>query len=360
MEKIFHSITKHRKIVLSAFLAVSIICAVLSLLVPVNYNMVDYLPKDARSTTAIKIIENEFEGELPNAKVMLTNVSITEALEYKEKISAIDGVASVSWLDDVIGLDVLKTTPLEFLDAAILKNYYIDNNALLTLAIESGKEADAVDAIYELIGETNAAAGDAFNTAKMQEMSVSEVLNAMAILIPIIIIILIISTTSWIEPLLFLFTIGVAVIINMGTNIIYSEISFITLTVSPILQLAVSMDYAIFLLHSFNDYRLEHEPQKAMILAMKQSLSTVAASAATTVIGFAALVFMRFGIGADLGLNLFKGVALSFVSVMVFLPAVTLICYKAIDKTRHRKFMPSFKKAGNVLMKLRTPFSYLP
>ena len=230
---------------------------------------------------------------------------------------------------------------------------------MLTLAIESGKEADAVDAIYELIGETNAAAGDAFNTAKMQEMSVSEVLNAMAILIPIIIIILIISTTSWIEPLLFLFTIGVAVIINMGTNIIYSEISFITLTVSPILQLAVSMDYAIFLLHSFNDYRLEHEPQKAMILAMKQSLSTVAASAATTVIGFAALVFMRFGIGADLGLNLFKGVALSFVSVMVFLPAVTLICYKAIDKTRHRKFMPSFKKAGNVLMKLRTPFFIL-
>lgn len=359
MDKIFHSITKHRKIVLSAFLAVTIICAVLSLLVPVNYNMVDYLPKDAQSTTAIKIIEDEFEGELPNAKVMLTNVSITEALEYKEKISAIDGVASVSWLDDVIGLDVLKTTPLEFLDAAILKNYYIDNNALLTLSIESGKESDAVNAIYELIGETNAAAGDAFNTAKMQEMSVSEVLNAMAILIPIIIIILIISTTSWIEPLLFLFTIGVAVIINMGTNIIYNEISFITLTVSPILQLAVSMDYAIFLLHSFNDYRLDHEPQKAMILAMKQSLSTVAASAATTVIGFAALVFMRFGIGADLGLNLFKGVALSFVSVMVFLPAVTLICYKAIDKTRHRKFMPSFKKAGNVLMKLRTPFFIL-
>ncbi|WP_027622192.1 efflux RND transporter permease subunit [Acetivibrio clariflavus] len=359
MEKIFRSITEHRKIVLSAFLIAAILCAALSLLVQVNYNMVDYLPKDAQSTTAIKIIEDEFEGEFPNAKVMLSNVSITEALEYKEKISAIDGVASVTWLDDIIGLNIIKSTPLEFLDPSIVKNYYYDNNALMTLSVESGKEGKVSDAVYELIGETNAAAGEAFSTAKMQEMSVSEVLNAVAILLPIIVIILIISTTSWIEPLLFLLTTGIAVIINMGTNIIYSEISFITLTVSPILQLAVSMDYAIFLLHSFSDFRSDHEPQEAMILAMKQSFSTVAASAATTVIGFAALIFMRFGIGADLGLNLFKGVALSFISVMVFLPAVTLLCHNAIDKTRHIKLIPSFKKAGNVLMKLRIPFFIL-
>ncbi|HOQ01872.1 MAG TPA: MMPL family transporter [Acetivibrio clariflavus] len=359
MEKIFRSITEHRKIVLSAFLIAAILCAALSLLVQVNYNMVDYLPKDAQSTTAIKIIEDEFEGEFPNAKVMLSNVSITEALEYKEKISAIDGVASVTWLDDIIGLNIIKSTPLEFLDPSIVKNYYYDNNALMTLSVESGKEGEVSDAVYELIGETNAAAGEAFSTAKMQEMSVSEVLNAVAILLPIIVIILIISTTSWIEPLLFLLTTGIAVIINMGTNIIYSEISFITLTVSPILQLAVSMDYAIFLLHSFSDFRSDHEPQEAMILAMKQSFSTVAASAATTVIGFAALIFMRFGIGADLGLNLFKGVALSFISVMVFLPAVTLLCHNAIDKTRHIKLIPSFKKAGNVLMKLRIPFFIL-
>jgi len=359
MEKIFRSITEHRKIVLSAFLIAAILCAALSLLVQVNYNMVDYLPKDAQSTTAIKIIEDEFEGEFPNAKVMLSNVSITEALEYKEKISAIDGVASVTWLDDIIGLNIIKSTPLEFLDPSIVKNYYYDNNALMTLSVESGKEGEVSDAVYELIGETNAAAGEAFSTAKMQEMSVSEVLNAVAILLPIIVIILIISTTSWIEPLLFLLTTGIAVIINMGANIIYSEISFITLTVSPILQLAVSMDYAIFLLHSFSDFRSDHEPQEAMILAMKQSFSTVAASAATTVIGFAALIFMRFGIGADLGLNLFKGVALSFISVMVFLPAVTLLCHNAIDKTRHIKLIPSFKKAGNVLMKLRIPFFIL-
>jgi len=356
METLFYSIVKHKKTVLSIFLIAAVLSAALALLVLVNYNMVDYLPEDAQSTTAIKIMKDEFAGDLPNARVMLTNVSIIEALEYKEKLSAIDGVISVSWLDDIIGLDTLKTIPLEFLDESVIKNYYTDNCALMTLSIESGKETDAVNAIYDLIGENNAAAGQAINMAKTQEMSVSEVLNAIVILLPILIVILIISTSSWIEPLLFLFTIGTAVIINMGTNIMFGEISFITQTVSPVLQLAVSMDYAIFLLHSFTGYRSSHEPEKAMILAMKQSLSTVAASAATTVVGFGALIFMRFGIGADLGLNLFKGVMLSFISVMVLLPAVTLLCYKAIDKTRHSKLIPNFKKAGNLLMKLRIPF----
>lgn len=258
MERFFYAIIKHKKIVLSVFLAAAIIGAALLPLVSVNYNIVDYLPKDAQSTTAIKIIKDEFAAPLPNAKVMLADVSIAEALEYKEKISAIDGVESVSWLDDVIGLDTLKTTPVEFLDASILENYYKDNNALLSLTIESGKEEDTVDGLYGLIGENNAAAGEAVNIAKMQEMSVSEILNALAIVIPITIIILIISTTSWMEPLLFLVCIGIAIIINMGTNIVYKDISFVTLTVSPVLQLAVSMDYAIFLLHSFNSYRSSH------------------------------------------------------------------------------------------------------
>jgi len=146
---------------------------------------------------------------------------------------------------------------------------------------------------------------------------------------------------------------------NMGTNMIFGEISFITKTVSPVLQLAVSLDYSIFLLHSFNDYRSSHEPKEAMVLAMKQAMPTVAASAATTVIGFAALTFMRFGIGADLGLNLVKGIILSFITIMVLLPVITLMLYKAINKTKHRKLMPDFKKSGNWLMKIRIPFLIL-
>jgi uncharacterized protein len=359
VDKFSTAVIKHKKIILITFLAAAVLCAFLTSMVSVNYKLVDYLPQDAQSTTAIRIMKDEFVNEMPNARVMVTDVSILESLEYKEKIAAIEGVTSISWLDDIIGLNTLKTTPLEFLDASIVKNYYKDNNALITLSIEGGKESSAVKAIYEIIGENNAATGEAVNAAETQAMSVSEVVKAMIILLPIVIVILIISTTSWIEPLLFLFTIGVAIVINMGTNILFGEISFITRTVSPILQLAVSLDYAIFLLHSFTDYRSGHEPSEAMRLAMKQALPTVAASAATTVIGFAALMFMRFGVGADLGLNLLKGIVLSFLSVMLFLPVITLICYKTIDKTKHRKLMPDFKLAGKWIMKARAPFLVL-
>lgn len=359
MERLSNAIIKNRKSVFLVFLIICVISAISSLFVAVNYNMVDYLPPDAQSTTAIQIMESEYGAEIPNVRIMLTDVSIQDALDYKEKFSRLDGVTSITWLDDIIGLATLKTTPLEILDPSLLTSYYKDKHALMSLSIETGQEKSTVDELYKLIGENSAAAGEAFNTAEAQRASVSEVVNAMAILLPIIIIILIIATTSWVEPLLFLLTIGVAVIINMGTNIIFGEVSFITKTVSPILQLAVSLDYAIFLLHSFNHQRAEHEPREAMRLAMKQALPTVAASAATTIIGFAALTFMRFGIGADLGLSLLKGIIFSFISVMVFLPAVTLMFSKIIDRTKHRRLLPDFQKTGNWLLKIRIPLLLL-
>lgn len=359
VNKFSNAVIKYKRSILIAFLIVAAFSGVLSLMVSINYDMVDYLPDDAQSTTAIEIMNKEFDNETPNARVMLTNVSVQEALEYKEKIAAIDGVSSASWLDDIIGLETLQTIPIDFLDTSITESYYKDNNALIYISIESGKEESTVNAIYELIGEDNAIAGEAVNTAETQAMSVTEVINAIIILLPIILLILIISTSSWIEPFLFLFTIGIAILINMGTNIIFGEISFITLTVSPILQLAVSLDYAIFLLHSFNYYRDSHDPQKAMKLAMKQAFPTIAASAATTIIGFSALMFMRFGIGSDLGINLVKGISISFISVIVFLPVITLMSYKAIEKTMHRKLMPDFKKTGSWLMKVRRPFLLL-
>lgn len=352
-----HAILGHRKSVVAASSILAVLSIFFTMTVPVNYNMVDYLPSTANSTVAIGIMQEEFGGELPNARVMVEDVSVQEALDYKEKLMATPGITAVVWLDDMVGLDTLNTTPLEFLDASLTDDYYKDRNALYSVSIASAEEAETLTSIYNLIGENNAVSGDAVNTALTQTASVSEVVNAMAILLPIIIIILIFSTTSWLEPLLYLLTIGVAVLINMGTNVIFGEISFVTQTVSPILQLAVSLDYAIFLLHSFNDLRASHEPREAMRLAMKRALPSVAASAGTTVIGFLALAFMRFGIGADLGLNLVKGILLSFISVMVFLPALTLLCGKLIDKTKHRALIPSIKGSG--ILKIKTPFLIL-
>ena len=179
MRKLSQLVIKHKGLVLIAFFMLAAAGALFATLVSVNYDMVDYLPKDAQSTIAISIIEEEFVGDAPNARVMLTNVTIREALAYKEKLSAIPGISSVSWLDDILGKDILTTTPPEFLDVSITKNYYKDGNALLGVSIESGQESSAVNAIYDLVGESGAVAGDAANSAAFQSMAVSEVLIAM-------------------------------------------------------------------------------------------------------------------------------------------------------------------------------------
>ena len=320
--------------------------------VSVNYDMKDYLPKDSPSTEAMDVMEEEFEGAVPDTDVMMKDVTIQEALAFKEELSAIDGVSDVTWLDDAVDM----RTPIEMIDEATVETYYKDGNALFSFSIRDGDEVEITDEIYELIGEDNAMIGEALNTATQQKMAFSETMFAASLLVPVIIIILILSTTSWLEPVFFLTAIGVSVLINLGTNIFLGEISFVTQSVAPILQLAVSLDYAIFLLHSFQDYRDEGiEPKEAMRLAMKRSFPAIIASASTTFFGFIALTFMNFEIGSDLGLNLVKGIVLSFISVMIFLPALTLMFYKWIDKTQHKPIIPKFKNVGKYVMKWKVP-----
>ncbi|WP_231710756.1 efflux RND transporter permease subunit [Gracilibacillus suaedae] len=314
--------------------------------------MVDYLPDDAPSTNAMDTMEEEFEVSVANARVLMHDVTVQEALEYKEQLAAIDGVSDVTWLDDAIDIK----TPIEIADEETVESYYKDNNALFSFHIRDGDEVEVTDQIYQLIGEDNALSGEAVDTATSQKMAGSESAYAALLLVPIIIIILIVSTNSWMEPVFFLTAIGVSVLINLGTNIFLGEVSFVTQSVAPILQLAVSLDYAIFLLHSFSDFRNKgEEPVNAMRLAMKRSFPAIAASASTTFFGFMALTFMNFEIGADLGVNLVKGILLSFISVMVFLPALTLTFYKWIDKTQHKQIVPNFKNLGRRVLKFKIP-----
>ncbi|MGD9559944.1 MAG: RND family transporter, partial [Oscillospiraceae bacterium] len=289
---------------------------------------------------------------VPTAHVMVRDVTSPEAMEYKDILAGQPGVTSVLWLDSMVDI----TVPLAMQDAESVEGFYKDGNALFQLTIASGREVEAVNALRELLGEKGAVAGEAPDKSFMENAANTEVGQATAILVPVILLLLILSTTSWLEPILFLAAIGVSILINMGTNLFLGEVSFITNSVSPILQLAVSLDYAIFLLHSFADYRKKYDDvQRAMRHAIKKSVSAVAASATTTLFGFLALVFMEMGIGADLGINLAKGIVLSFVSSMVFLPALTLLCVKLLDKTTHRPFMPSFAGVGRVLTRVATP-----
>ena len=355
MDRIIHGIIARRKAVVTAFLAVAVVCAAMIPFVGVNYNMVDYLPDEAQSTTAVSIMNDEFTQAVPNANVLIHDVDLAKALALKEQIAAVDGVEGVMWLDDVIDV----TRPLQMADADTVEAYYRDGAALYSVTVAEGAESDTVPALRALVDEVgpgNAVSGEAADTAQVTASTSQEAGGAALILVPIILLLLVLSTTSWIEPVLFIAAIGVSILINMGTNIVLGQVSFITFSVSPILQLAVSLDYAIFLLHAFAAERQRASSvEEAMARAMRSSLSTIAASAVTTLFGFAALAFMQFQIGADLGINLVKGIVFSFFTVMVFLPALTLSLYKLIDKTKHRPFMPSFRNVGSVLSKVRVP-----
>ncbi|MFR3091400.1 MAG: MMPL family transporter [Eggerthella lenta] len=301
-------------------------CAAMIPFVGVNYDMVDYLPDEAQSTTAVSIMNDEFAQAVPNANVLVHDVGIAQALALKHKIAEVEGVEGVMWLDDVVDV----TVPLEMADASTVETYYRDGAALFQVTVAEGSESTAVPALRALVDEAgpgNAVSGEAADTAQTTASTSKEAGGAALILVPVIILLLVLSTTSWIEPLLFIAAIGVSILIKMGTNIVLGQVSFITFSVSPILQLAVSLDYAIFLLHAFAaERRRTPSVERAMALAMRRSLSTIAASAVTTLFGFAALAFMQFQIGADLGINLVKGIVFSFFTVMVFLPAMRFRC----------------------------------
>jgi len=356
MDRLARAIINKRKTIIIITIIISIISAILILSVKINYNIADYLPQKAASTTGIKVMKREFTQAIPNASVMVEDVSIAEALDIKRQIAEIKGVNEVLWLDDVADVKI----PLIMQDPETVEGFYKDRSALYSVTVEDGYEQDVIAAIREIVGPEGFIAGEAANYNDMQKAAVTEVSLAVSILLPVIIIILILSTTSWLEPILFLSAIGVSVIVNMGTNIIFGEISFVTNSVSPILQLAVSMDYAIFLLHSFGDFRKKYnDVEEAMFHAIKASITTVAASALTTLFGFLALLFMEFRIGPDLGICLAKGIVFSFISVVVFLPALTLSLYKLIDKTGHRIIMPEFRNIGKYLSKLFIPITVI-
>jgi predicted RND superfamily exporter protein len=352
MDRFASAVIHHKKLVLFIFLAAAAICACLVPFVGVNYNMADYLPAEAQSTKALDIMTEEFGSSMPNTNVMVTNVTLQQALEYKKLLQQIDGVSEVLWLDDSVDLK----QPLELADPKTVEGFYQDGNALFTVTVEEGKEDQAIDAIWDVVGEQGAVSGETPDLVATRQAANTEVTGAVSILLPIITIILLLSTSSWIEPLLFFAAIGVSILINMGTNLIFGEVSFMTNSVSPILQLAVSLDYAIFFLHSFGDNRKRYQDTAtAMRYSIRQSIPTVAASALTTLFGFLALTFMDFRIGADLGLSLAKGIIFSFISCMVFLPALTLLTYRMIDRTHHRPLMPTFQSIGRFLSKFALP-----
>ena len=354
MDRYTSFILKHRKMIITVFVVLAVICAGLSTLVGVNYNFADYLPDDAPSTKALNIMEEEYSQPIPNMRVVIYDVTIPEALDYKEKIENAEGVKEVTWLDDSI--DIYQ--PLELADQDTTDTWYKNSDALFSVTVSSNEDekAAAVEAIREIIGDNNAMSGTAVTDVLSPVHTSQEIQKIILIALPIIFVILLLTTTSWFEPVLFMVTIGVAIMLNRGTNLMFGEISFVTNAAGSVLQLAVSMDYSIFLLHRFAENRQDGKPvQEAMIAAVKQSMGSVLSSGLTTVTGFAALILMRFKIGPDMGYVMAKAIVFSLICVLCFLPALAISTYKLIDKTQHRPFYPAFSKFAKGVLKVRIP-----
>ena len=352
MRKLYESIVNHKKTVIVAFVMAMIVSAVCSTMVNVNYDINDYLPDGTASTVALDTMNEEYDMSIPNARVMVSNLTVAQALEMKQKLSEIEGVEDVTWLDDVVDTDI----PLETADKDTVENYYKDNKALFTVTINEHTRIETVNAIRNLIGDDNSMAGAAINTAIAAQATNKEVKNIIFLVIPICLAVLFLTSSSWIEPILLLGSIGVAILLNKGSNLMFGTISFVTNAAGGVLQLAVSMDYSIFLLHRFQEMREEGQaPKEAMINALCKSTGSILSSGLTTVIGFAALILMRFKIGPDMGLAMAKAIFLSLITVFVLFPVVLLYCYPLIDKTKHKSFLPDFGKFGQFVTKLMVP-----
>ncbi len=340
-------VVKHKKVIIFLFVIAAAVCAFLSTMVGVDYKFADYLPDDAQSTKAIDIMNEEYDQEVPNVRVMIKDVSIAKALEYKEKLEAIDGVQEVNWLDDAT--DIYQ--PLEMMDKDTVNDWYKNKNALYQITMDETNGYDTAMKIRKVIGNDNYMSGDGITNSMTPMTTADEIQKIVLIVVPIVFIILLLATNSWFEPVLFMATIGIAIMINRGTNLMFGTISFVTNAAGSILQLAVSMDYGIFLLHRFAENRQNGEDaQTAMINAVKQSVGSVMSSGLTTVTGFAALILMRFKIGPDMGWVMVKAIVLSLFAVLCLLPALTMIFYPLIDKTEHKSFLPKFRGLSKIVL----------
>lgn len=346
-------IINHHKLIEIIFLVVLVVSVLCIPLIQINYDLTEYLPDDVPSKQAISKMEEEF-GYPGTGRLMLENVTIYEAKAYKDRIEAVDGVDTVLWCDT--NTDIFQAG--SFINYDEITDFYKDNCAVMNVTFVDGdtdpKTSKAIDKILEIIDGRGYLVGTAMQDKSLQENLRREVLIATAIAIVMIFIILCIATNSWFEPILFLLIMGISILINKGTNLIFGEISFLTNSVSSILQLAIAMDYSIFLLHSFTRERNKGlDTKQALANAIRGSVGSILSSGATTIIGFIVLALMNFSIGFDLGLVLAKGIVVALLTVLFLMPSLILRFSHLVEKTAHRSFLPSFKHFSKVMYSIR-------
>lgn len=341
MKKLAHFIVHRRRFISKLYVLIVIICTIIFPMVGINYDMTEYLKEDMPSKKAIDITDKEF-GMQGMARLMINGISITQGKDIKNRIEQVEGVDMVLWLDSDI--DDLYA-PTSFIDQDDIKDYYQDGSILFDITFVEDDSSElthqALTEIKKIAGENSYIGGSSIENKSVKDTLIKEVAIAMCIAVPIVFLILMITTTSYLEPVLFLLITALGIIINLGSNIIFGKISFFTFSVAAILQLAISMDYSIFLLHTFTREKEngEEDEEVAMENAISKSIVSILSSGLTTIVGFVALALMQFEIGKDMGLVLAKGIVISLFSVIFFMPSMILKYSEKIEKTRHKPFI---------------------
>ena len=318
----------------------------------INYDMLTYLPGDIETMVGQDILMDEF-GKGAFSFVIVEDMEEKEVAALREKIENVDHVATVLWYDSVADLSV----PMELLPDEYYDVFNSENATMMAVFFDTSTSADetldAAAEIKQIAGEQCFVSGMTAMVADLKELCEREEVIYVILAVVLSCIVMVAFLDSWALPVIFLLSIGMAILLNMGTNVFFGEISFLTQALAAVLQLAVTMDYSIFLWHSYVEQqeRFEGDKKRAMAHAIKATITSVVGSSITTVAGFIALCFMSYALGLDLGLVMAKGVVFGVIGCVTILPSMILVLDKLIARTKHRPLMPDFGKLVRFVVK---------
>lgn len=361
MKKFAKGIVKCRVMILILAVALLIPSAIGYFNTRINYDVLTYLPKDIETMVGQDILLDQF-GVGSFSMYIAEGMDARDVSALKAKIEQVDHVDSVLWYDSFMDLSIpMEMLPDEIYDA--FNNASTDSTMMFILydtGMSADETMDAVAEIRKLSNEQCFLSGLSAIVTDTRDLSNKETPIYVCIAVILSTIVLSLTMDSALIPLFFLLSIGFSIVYNFGTNIFMGEISYITQALTAVLQLGVTMDYSIFLWHSYQEQQQTHPDKKeAMAEAIATTFTSVIGSSTTTVAGFLALCFMSFTLGLDLGLVMAKGVIFGVICCVTVLPSMILIFDKAIEKTRHKPFMPSFEKTSAFMTKHYVLFAIL-
>ena len=306
----------------------------------INYDMLDYLPSDMDTVVGQDLLKEDF-GKGAFSFIILEDMPAKDVVALKEKIKKVNHVETVLWYDDLADISV----PMELLPEKVWKEFNTDHSTMMAVFFDSATSEDVtMDAIREIrsiAGRQCFVSGMSALVTDLKDLCEKEEPIYVGLAVVCACAAMMLFLDGWLVPFVFLASIGMMIVLNLGTNYFFGEISYITKALSAVLQLAVTMDYSIFLWHSYNEQRTKYADNKeAMAVAIHETLTSVVGSSVTTIAGFAALCFMSFTLGKDLGIVMAKGVLLGVIGCVTVLPALILVLDKPLQKTKHRSILP--------------------